>query len=101
MPSFFIISHESPQQHEAFLSLPDCVAFCANAAPASASVSPSAKAGTHRLRLFISVSPLRKIIAGIRGNTLMRTPAESGTTTDFRQSSRLERHNRAGRNAPD
>jgi hypothetical protein len=60
MPSCFIISHESPQdvqQHDAFLSLPDGVAFCANAAAASASVNPSASAGTHFLRHFIFISP--------------------------------------------
>src|ERR1051325_2154163 len=59
IPSCFIISHESPQQppdmqqHETFLSPPDCVAFCANAAPASARVNPSARAGTPCLRHFI------------------------------------------------
>jgi hypothetical protein len=57
------------QQHEAFLSPPDCVAFCANAAPASASINPSASAGTHCLRDFIFISPERKIIAGISEHT--------------------------------
>jgi hypothetical protein len=52
-------------QHDAFLSLPTWFAFCANVAPASASVSPSANAGTHRLKVLIFISPVRKIIAGI------------------------------------
>src|SRR5689334_356793 len=68
MPSCFVMSHESSQQpldvqqHETFLSPPGCVAFCANAAPASASINPSAKAGTHCLRHFIFISPERKMI---------------------------------------
>jgi hypothetical protein len=86
MPSFFIISHESPQQlpdtqqHDCLFSLPDGLAFCANAAPVSASVSPSANAGAHRLRQFISISPERKIIAGINEHTDAYIPACAGET---------------------
>jgi len=67
MASFFIIAHESPQQlpqHDALLSLLAWFAVCATAAPANASVSPSTNAGTDRRKQFISISPVRKIIAG-------------------------------------
>src|SRR5262245_60953671 len=75
MPSFFIILHESPQQppdmqqHDCLFSLPDGLAFCANAAPASASVNPSANAGAHRLRQFIFLFSCKKNYCVISANT--------------------------------
>jgi hypothetical protein len=74
--SFFIIGHESPQQlqHEAFLSTLAWFAVCANEAPANAIISPSTRAGTHRRKVFISISPERKILAGIRDRLMLNQP---------------------------